>query len=340
MSISKSSDKEDENTVTYKIWLSRHNATIQINYLGKHVTTDWRNFRVYHGSTIRNHNIVFYIPNHWEILKITLDGNEITKEDLLNTVIVKNYVIEIHTGIYEDTFGEYPQSKVDVNPADLLNEEISERTLNFHSFGKDLEFKFNRVFVKDKLGNKYEKYNGKYFKFEPVRWIRVAGKTNNMIAKGILDFSPFNLLGPHNQSTVFWYLTFYSAMLKDMEKIIGTTLYSPTKTYSLSSFGIDNVNDQRYDTVPTDYALEIYGNTKSGFVREYRGIDLMTIMPAGFDEQKWGITYTLDSKNSFWTNEIKRSEYNNIWYVYNKVKTRYEHIQFGNIAGIKPGRII
>ena len=340
MTVWKSSDKEDENTATYKIQLSRLNASIQINYLGKHVTTDWRNFRVYHGSTIRNHNIVFYIPNHWDILKITLDGNEITKEDLLNTVIVKNYVIEIHTGIYEDTFGEYPQSKVDVNPAELLNEEISERTLNFHSFGRDLEFKFNRVFVKDKLGNKYEKYNGKYFKFEPVRWIKIAGRTNSMIAKGILDFSPFNLLGPHNQSTENWYLTFYSAMLKDMEKIIGTTLYSPTKTYSLSSFGIDNVNDQRYDTEPTDYALEIYGNTKSGFVREYRGIDLMTIMPAGFDEQKWGITYTLDSKNSFWTNETERSQYNNIWYVYTKVKTRYEHIQFGNIAGIKPGRII
>ncbi len=341
MSFSKSSDGQDANTLTYKIYLKRHRASIEIKYLGKHVKTDVRNFHVYHGSTIRNQNINFNIPNHWQILKITLDGSDISKEDLLNTVIVKNYIIEIHTGIYEDTFGEYPQSKVDVNPADLLNEEISERTLAFHSYGRDIEFKFNRIFVKDKQGNKYEKYNGKYFKFEPVRWIKIGGKTNSMIVKGILDFSPFNLVGPYNQSTMDdWYLTFYSAMLKDMEKIIGTTLYSPTKSNSLSAFGLDLVNDDRYDTVPTDYALEIYGNTKSGFVREYRQIDLKTIMTAGFDEQKWGITYTSDSKYSFWTNEIKSFNYSNDWYVHAKVKTRYEHILFANIAGIKPCRII
>ena len=162
-----------------------------------------------------------------------------------------------------------------------------------------------------------------------------------MIVKGILDFSPFNLVGPYNQSTKEdWYLTFYYAMLKDMQKIIGTTLYSPTKSNSLSAFGLDLVNDDRYDTVPTDYALEIYGNTKSGFVREYRGIDLNTIMPTGFDEQKWGITYTSDSKYSFWTNEIKSFNYNNDWYVHAKVKTSYQHILFANIAGIKPCRII
>ena len=271
--------------------------------------------------------------------------------DIETHLVTKNTEVSLKFGWYEETKYQYPQTLVE-NPGSLEAEEVSERTLNFNADGFDLVAKFSRVFVKDSQGNRYEKYNGKYFKFEDVVWKKLARKDSLMTEK-IIDFSPYTISANRGHAQYEFKNSIFKAMLKDIAAVMGIAELTPPTWSSGDNALYNSVNPSRINKLikePTDYAKEILGPWTAATTQIYRGIDFTKLIPASLTNYLYNWNFQDDKYNdqsrrpyAYLTAEVYKN-YNGyiegITGVYRSSSTYFSntHYPMNFIGGVVPTR--
>lgn len=133
---------------------------------------------------------------------------------------------------------------------------------------------FTRSYWEDSKGIKYEKYNGEYFKIEPVDFVKIPAQ-NTWYTEKIIDFSPFNFYYDSYPDNAKPERSIFKAMVEDIGKVMGVEVHMPT--YDSGEFSvmpaIQNNLENQLIKKHTDYALAILKQQKDTSTF-YRGIDL------------------------------------------------------------------
>ena len=263
------SANENENQVT--VTIDRNVYTVTFEVIGHNGTILNRVIR--HGNTIGAIDESQFAADGIGIIKAELDGNEKDKAEIENFVVQKNHKVTLHIGRLIKKFGKYPQTKVD-NPSGIHHLEDKNHSLNFNSKGKDYTMHFTRSYWQDNSGNKYEKYDGQYFKIEDVIFVKIP-KLNTWYTDKIIDFSPFNISKINYPDDAKPERSIFKSLVKDIGKVLGGEVHMPT--YDSGDFQVKPAYDaniqSRLIKETTDYAKAILGSNDRD-IREYRGFDL------------------------------------------------------------------
>ena len=260
----------NENKVT--ITLKRKVYTVEFEVKGHATKIPPRTKR--HGAAIGEIDETPFLAANLAIVKAELDGRVLTKHELEKTLVKKPLKVTLYIAEPVKKIGKYPQTKVE-NPEGIEHLKDEEHELKFNSKAKDYTLKFIRSFWKDSAGNKYEKYNGEYFKFEDVEFVRIPNK-KTWFTKHIIDFTFFNFFYYKYPDNAIPERSVYSSLVKDISKFLGVETFSVT--FDDGEFGIKSALDADYSNpklikTPTDYARAIHGG-KNGHVANYRGVEL------------------------------------------------------------------
>ena len=262
---------ETQNKVTVTVNRNTYTVTYQVD--GHASTIPNKTFR--HGQTHGEIDESQFYADGLDIVKLELDNTEKTKEEIKILLVTKNHKIKVYISEVTRIVGKYPQTKID-NPAGIQFERDDVRELNFNSKAVDYKLNFTRKYYKDNSGNKYEMYNGNYYKFEDVEFVRIP-KQKTWFTKRIIDFTPFNIYIENYPDNAKPERSIFNAMVEEIGKILETTTYMPT--YDNSEFSVKPILDVSRDIHPklkresTDYAKAVL-NQHSGHKPIYRGADL------------------------------------------------------------------
>ena len=238
-----------------------------------------------HGATIGKIDESQITPQGLVIQKAELDEVEMTKEEIEKFVVLKNHEVLLFIGIPTRKFGKYPQTQVYNPKVDHI--EDKEHELKFNSKGKDYTMKFTRSYWQDKKGNKYEKYNGQYYKFESVDFVKIP-EQNTWYTEKIIDFSPFNLYYEDYRDNRKPEHSIFKAMVEDIGKVLGGDVYMPT--YDSGEFSVLPAVQKnlvsKLKKEPTNYAQAVL-NQQSGTT--YRGADLSSFAESGVEWLRYNI---------------------------------------------------
>ncbi len=231
-----------------------------------------------HGAEIGEIDETPFQTDDLAIVKAELDGKALTKQALEKTLVNKHLKVTLYIAEPVKKIGKYPQTKVD-NPEGISHLKDEVRELKFNSKGKDYTLKFTRSFWKDSVGNKYEKYDGQYFKFEDVEFVKIPNK-KTWFTKHIIDFAFYNFYYYGYSDNAKPERSVYSSLVKDIEKFLGVDTFSVT--FDDGDFSIKSALDAQFSNtklikIPTDYARAMHGG-KDGHVATYRGVDLTTFI--------------------------------------------------------------
>ena len=262
---------ETQNKVTVTINRKIYTVTYQVD--GHASTIPNKTFR--HGQPHGEIDESQFYADGLDIVKLELDNTEKTKEEIKILLVTKNHKIKVYISEVTRIVGKYPQTKID-NPVGIQFERDDVRELNFNSKAVDYKLKFTRKYYKDNSGNKYEMYNGNYYKFEDVEFVRIP-KQKTWFTKRIIDFTPFNIYIENYPDNAKPERSIFNAMVEEIGKILETTTYMPT--YDNGEFSVKPILDVSRDIHPklkresTDYAKAVL-NQHSGHKSIYRGADL------------------------------------------------------------------
>ncbi len=228
-----------------------------------------------HGAAIGTIDESQFVAQDLGILKAELDGVVKAKTEIENFTVTKNHKVTIYVGERTKIAGKYPQTKVD-NPVGLQFERDDVRELKFNSKAVDYTLNFTRKYYKDNSGNRYEMYNGNYYKFEDVEFVKIP-KQKTWFTKRILDFTPYNVFISGYDNNGKPEHSIFKAMVEEIGKILKTTTYMPT--YYDDDFSVKPILDENGNAYPklkresTDYAKAIL-NQYSGHQPYYRGANM------------------------------------------------------------------
>ncbi len=235
-----------------------------------------------HGAKIGTIDESEFVKDGLSIRKIELDGKEATKIEIENHVVYKSHKVTIYISKLTRKIGKYPQTLVN-NPKgiQLLGNELHE--IKFNSKSKDYSLNFTRSYWKDNEGNKYEKYNGKYFKFEDVYFVKMP-KQNTWFTEKIIDYSQLNIFywdAPENAKIE---RTMFKSLVLDIGKVIGETVYMPNYNDNDEFSVKPAIQEQMYSELQkksTDYAKEVMGDYNGSYISFYRGTNLSQYVESG-----------------------------------------------------------
>ena len=279
-----------------------------------------------HGATIGKIDESQIASQGFVIKKAELDDVEMTKEEIEKFVVLKNHEVLLYIGIPTRKFGKYPQTVV-YNPQVDKIQDV-EHELKFNSKGKDYTMKFTRSYWQDKKGNKYEKYNGHYYKFESVDFVRIP-EQNTWYTEKIIDFSPFNLYYDDYRDNAKPERSIFKAMVKDIGKVLGGDVYMPT--YDSGEFSVlpavqKNLTSQlKKEATPYGQAVL---NQQIGTT--YRGADLSSFAESGV---KW-LSYNIFLRNRWWLGTQFNSNYANAHNLNGRGSGFIDYSQVHNVYGV------
>lgn len=262
---------QTQNNVTVTINRKTYTVTYQVD--GHASTIPNKTFR--HGEKHGEIDESQFQSDGLEIVKLELDNNTKTKEEIKNFEVTKNYLIKVYVGEPTRLVGKYPQTKVD-NPEGIQFERDDVRELKFNSKAVDHTINFTRKYYKDSSNNRYEMFNGHYYKIEDVEFVKIP-KQNTWFTKKIIDFTPFNIYISGYSNNAIPEHSIFKAMVEEIGKILETTTYMPT--YDDSDFSVKPILDVNNNFYPkliresTDYAKAVL-NQFSGYQKHYRGVDM------------------------------------------------------------------
>ncbi len=250
-----------------------------------------------HGQTHGEIDESQFQADDLKIVKLELDGNQKSKEEIKNLIVTNNHTIKVYVGEPTRLVGKYPQTKV-TNTADIVEDKQDNRLLHFNSKGQNYFIEYTRHYYKDNLGNRYEKLNGAYYKFEDVEFVKIP-KKDTWFTKRIIDFSPFNFHYNDYADNAKPEHSIFKAMVLDIGRTIGETTYMPTygddRDFDIKpALGPTN-NNFKLRKGATDYANAVLGQYV-GWEKKYRGADLTTL-GVGTD---WQPFYQNNHKSNWW----------------------------------------
>ena len=266
------SANENENQVT--VTIDRNVYEVNFVVIGHSGSISKRYIR--HGATIGMIDESQFSADGIGIIKAELDGNEKTKEEIERFLVQRNHKVTLHIDRLIKKFGKYPQTKVN-NPSGIHHLEDKNHSLKFNSKGKDYTMQFTRSYWQDNSGNKYEKYDGQYFKIEDVIFVKIP-KLNTWYTDKIIDFSPFNISNPNYPDDAKPERSIFKSLVEDIGKVLDGEVHMPT--YDSGDFQVKPAYDagiqSRLIKESTDYAKAILGSNDRD-IREYRGFDLTPV---------------------------------------------------------------
>lgn len=229
------------------------------------------------------------------IVKIELNGILKTKAEIETLTVEKDLKITLYIGEPTKKLGKYPQTKVD-NPEGISHLKDEVRELKFNSRAKDYTLKFTRSYWQDSQGNKYEKYDGIYYKFEDVEFIKIP-KKNTWFTKKILDITAYNIAYLDFPDNAKPENSLFRAMLKEISAFLGVDAYG--LTFDDGDFGVQKLDffnpPEKMLKKPTDFAKAVHGD-RFDHQNIYRGTDLTPFIEAnGF-----GPFYLKEHIGSWW----------------------------------------
>ncbi len=320
---------ETQNKVT--ITINRKTYTVQ--YEVKGTTTGIADKTFLHGAEHGEIDETNFQKEGLEISRIELDGDVKTKEEIKNLKIEKNHKITVYVDEPSRKIGKYPQTKVD-NPVGIRHIETSQRELKFKVFNKDYTKYFNREYYEDTAGNKYEKYNGQYYKFEDVEFIKIPYK-NTWFTKRIIDYSPFNVYYADYSIPNEPKHSILKAMVDDIGKVIGEPTYMPSRDGN-DDFGVIqaviNKLYKKMQKTPTDYAKAVLTQYTNADIRYYRSINFLSFLERDIQLPH----YRFSSISKWWLGTSYRA---NQAYSINRAgnvdEDYYMHVVFGVVVCIR-----
>lgn len=268
----------NQNKVTVTILRKTYQITFEVK--GHSSTIAERTIK--HGAKIGTIDESEFAKDGLSIRKIELDGKEITKAEIEKHAVYKSHKVVIYISKPTRKIGKYPQTLVN-NPAGIQSIADELHEIKFNSKSKDYSLNFTRSYWKDKDGNKYEKYNGKYFKFEDVYFVRIP-EQNTWFTEKIIDYSQLNIFywdAPENAKIE---RTMFKSLVLDIGKVIGETVYMANYNDN-DEFSVKPIiQKQMYSELQkksTDYAKEVMGNYFITYISYYRGTNLSPYVESG-----------------------------------------------------------
>ena len=281
---------ETQNNVTVTILRKVYKITFEV----KNHASSFEERTVRHGAKIGEIDDSNFKQNNLGIVKTELDGVEMIKAEIENYEVTKSHKVTLYIEKPIKLFGKYPQTKVD-SPAGIQFERAEEQELKFNSAAVDYTLKFTRHYFKDVAGDRYELYNGSYYKFEDVEFEKIP-EQDTWFTKKIIDFTPFNIFVQNHSDNAKPENSIFKALVENIGKILGGEVHMPV--YHDSDFSVKPALDKNKQELlkkqATDYAKAVL-NQYSGNQPLYRGADLNAYPNAkehphynsGYQQQWW-----------------------------------------------------
>ena len=159
---------ETQNKVT--ITLNRKTYTVTYQVDGHASTIPNKTFR--HGEKHGEIDESQFEADGLGILKLEVDNIQKTKDEIKILYVERNLMIKVYVGEPTRLVGKYPQTKID-NPEGIQFERDDVRELKFNSKAVNHTINFTRKYYKDSSGNRYEMFNGHYYKIEDVEFVKI-----------------------------------------------------------------------------------------------------------------------------------------------------------------------
>ena len=294
---------ETQNKVT--ITLLRKKFTIVFEVLNYQFKIDDKKIR--YGDKIGEINIKNILDSGYFIIKYELDDIVKTLLEINEHIVRKNHKIKVYVSDEETKIvGKYPQTYVE-NPEGIHEVETVEYKIKYKYMYKDYVYTYNRKYYKDKDGHKYEKYHGKYFRFEDIVFLRLP-LSNIWLSKRIIDYSPVNAIAtvPNDNGNIKH--SILKSILQHISAIAGYNFSLPT--YDDGKFSLKLAYDKGYyhkfAKIGTDYGKEVLGKSRI-YTEKYRDIDFAKSMHASiykfWDDYQyfdyWQVATNVDSTNVY-----------------------------------------
>ncbi len=283
---------EDESQNKVIITVDRKTYTVTYKVKGHSYKIPNKTFR--HGETHGEIDESKFEQDGFGIIKLELDGNQKTKEEIKKLEVKNNHTIKVYVGELIKKVGKYPQTKVD-NPEEIKYGFESIKEIPFNSKGKNYTIKFTRYYYYDKYNNRYEKFNGNYYKFEDIEFVKIP-KQKTWFTKKIIDFSPYNIYYGNYQDNA----KPVNSILKSIVAMIGTYINQGTfmPTFDDSEFSVkpafDSKQYSKLDRNATDYAKAILGLHTGQEIHYYRGVSLSAFLESGCFSPYYDYNYNHD----------------------------------------------
>ena len=290
---------ETQNEVTITFFRKVYKITFEvINHASSFAERTIRS-----GATIGEIDDSQFKQNNLGIMKSELDGIEMTKAEIENFEVTKSHKVTLYIGKPIKLFGKYPQTKV-LDPAGIQFERAEEQELKFDSAAVDYTLKFSRHYYKDSAGDRYELYNGSYYKFEDVEFEKIP-EQDTWFTKTIIDFTPVNIFVQNHSDNAKPENSIFKALVENIGKMLGGEVYMPT--YHDSEFSVKPALDKNKRELlkkqATDYAKAVL-NQYSGNQPFYRGADLNA-----YPNAKEHPRYDSDYQQQWWLGTKQKFSY-------------------------------
>ena len=225
-----------------------------------------------HGAIIGKIDETQFDDEGLDIVKTELDGSVKSKTEIEKIVVTYHHKVNIYVEELIKKVGRYPQTKVE-NPDGIESLDDNSRELNFNSSGENYKLNFTRKSYTDSSGNQYEMYNGHYYKFEDVEFVKIP-RRKTWFTKKIIDFAPFNVYVDGYNDNAKPEHSIFKAMVEEIGRILGVDTFMPT--YDEGDFSVKPILDakgnihHKLKREPTDYADAVL-NQYSDYQPYYRG---------------------------------------------------------------------
>ena len=286
-----------------KITVKRKVDAVTFQVLGANLTLPKKLVR--HEDRIWEIDVTDIYREGYYIQNIQKDARNYSLAHLQSEFVTKDLTVVFHLAKDIAGKGKYPQSLVYPDPSKLTLMENSIRRTEYKIGTKTHKITFNRYFYRDQNGNKYEKFDGNFYKFEDVEFIKIPSKKTNYTKK-IIDFAPYTFILDSKNKKITFENTFLSSLTADIALVLGFEVsipsYQDSEKYSVKP-ALDLNNFDTLKKTATDYATAVYVSSEYRQHEDY--ID--TQLPYGVKRidkildsgsQTWWLTSQVDGEDS------------------------------------------
>lgn len=295
------SPDSSQNKVKITVKRKVHAVTFQV--LGANLTLPKKLVR--HEDRIWEIDVTHIYREGYYIQNIQKDARNYSLAHLQSEFVTKDLTVVFHLAKDIAGKGKYPQSLVYPDPSKLTLMENSIRRTEYKIGTKSHKITFNRYFYRDQDGNKYEKFDGNFYKFEDVEFIKIPGKKTKFTKK-IIDFAPYTFILESKNKKIAFENSFLSSLTADIALVLGFEVsipsYQDSEKYSIKP-ALDLNNFDTLKKTATDYATAVYVSSEYRQHEDY--ID--TQLPYGVKRidkildsgsQTWWLTSRVEGENS------------------------------------------
>ncbi len=285
-----------------KITVKRRLHTVTLEVTGANLKLPQKQVR--HDDRIWEIDVTSIYQAGYYIKNIQMAARDYTLASLQAVFITQNITAVFYLAKDIAGKGKYPQSLVYPDLSKLTLMEASIRRTQYQIGKKNHKLTFNRYFYRDEDGNKYEKFDGNFYKFEEVEFIQIPGKTT-FFTKKIIDFAPYTFTLRENPKSITFENSFLHSLTKDIALVLGFEVgvpsYKDADRYSVKSV-LNSNNFAALAKTATQYAVAVYASSA------YRQLDdnIDSQLPYGVrrtdkitnsGSQTWWLTSSVENKN-------------------------------------------